>query len=550
MAANVVGKKRTKQPKAARTGNKAARSGRPERSEHLQKLLMAVAASSTAMKLTAKGTPAGGKERELLQLPLKSGRVGVFTKAGVEALKANLARMIPEHAIAILQMDARPSTTLGEVAEGLGRLGKEAERGFDVVVAGPLREMRKQVGNAYGKVFAEKCSAGALSYLRNVGFGRESVRELGMAEAPLVLEMELSEFAGWTQMGEFKEKFLRRVGGMRSVMEKLGGAGTVEYCWLIESLRVRSGARVVAEVAAESGLVQIDLAQRLTREMNVCRQTLGVDAFRSRTGLSGAGVKIAILDGEVEMDHPGLAPRVVQMHNFVQEGFGNPDAHGTIVAGIAAGNHSVVGGVAPGATILNYKIFPTSGPSPVGDAFQGSQAIEMAMMDGAKVVNCSWGGGFVGDGTNRFAAASNRAWSKGVVVVKSAGNEGNKSGAMTMPADADGVIVVAATDRSGTRICDYSSRGPSANGKRPHLAAPGGEAEDEVVRSAIVGGDFERGKFGTSCAAPMVSGVVALLLEAEPGLTPDEVRERLVGMCEPLVGFDENRQGAGVLRLR
>jgi serine protease AprX len=135
-----------------------------------------------------------------------------------------------------------------------------------------------------------------------------------------------------------------------------------------------------------------------------------------------------------------------------------------------------------------------------------------------------------------------------MILVKSAGNRGPFPSTLTTPADADGVIVVGATDRSGAFVQDYSSRGPAGTKPRPHLVAPGGSPFDGM-HSCQVGGGFGDAGCGTSFAAPHVSGLVALLLAQTPGLEPDQVRQRLIALCRKLPSADENTQGAGFVSL-
>ena len=181
------------------------------------------------------------------------------------------------------------------------------------------------------------------------------------------------------------------------------------------------------------------------------------------------------------------------------------------------------------------------------DDFQGALAIQQALEDGVRVVNCSWGTGPASDGTSREARACNTAWSFGLVIVKSAGNSGPGVSTLTGPADAEGVIVVGATDRPGAVVQDYSSRGPTAGGQaRPHVVAPGGTSEAGIV-SALVGGGIGDAGAGTSFAAPHVTGLAALLVGREPQLTPPRVRDRIVASCTALDGVDQNTQGAGLV---
>lgn len=135
-----------------------------------------------------------------------------------------------------------------------------------------------------------------------------------------------------------------------------------------------------------------------------------------------------------------------------------------------------------------------------------------------------------------------------MVIVKSAGNAGPHPGTLTTPADAEGVIVVGATDRNGRRVESYSSRGPTANRERPHLVAPGG-SELAGIQTCRPGGKFGSAGHGTSFAAPHVAGLAALILDRNPHLLPDAVRKALVDCCTPLKTGDVNTQGAGLIKI-
>lgn len=324
-------------------------------------------------------------------------------------------------------------------------------------------------------------------------------------------------------------------------------APVTQLCWLNGTMRSFADPRAVAEVADAPSVRRIDVPRRLEAELHGSSITVGAPAFRQTSGSTGKGIIVAVLDGEVSLHHPGLAPRVVHRNNYTAEPWGNPHPHGTAVAGFIAADGPVVQGVAPEATIYSYKVLAPAGLG--ADDFGGAMALMHALEDGAHVANCSWGTPALTDGRSREARAFDTAWSLGLTIVKSAGNRGSDPGTVTAPSDADGVIVVGATNRAGTAVEDYSSRGPARSGAgRPHLVAPGGSHGDGLV-SLQVGGGTGDVTYGTSFAAPHVAGLIALLLEGDPELTPDALRDRLLACCTPLAGVPTDAQGAGLVSL-
>ncbi|MEU3862820.1 S8 family serine peptidase [Streptomyces sp. NPDC028722] len=175
----------------------------------------------------------------------------------------------------------------------------------------------------------------------------------------------------------------------------------------------------------------------------------------------GTGVTVAVLDSGVDYTHPDLGGgfgegrKVVGGHDFVNDDADPMDdnGHGTHVAGIIAGRAAEKGGVtgvAPGASILAYKVLDDMGEGYTSDVVAGIEAAaDPANPHRADVINMSLGGS--GDGTDPLGAAARAATEAGVVVVAAAGNEGPGRGTIGTPAAADGVLAVGASI-SGLRI--------------------------------------------------------------------------------------------------
>lgn len=389
------------------------------------------------------------------------------------------------------------------------------------------------------------------------------VMEAGRSE-PEPLPIQAARLLRHVKVVSLRDNFYKVTGPITDTIEKsaqgLFAAGAeamspatrapiTEVCWLNRTVRSWSDPRSLAEVAADDSIERVDLPRRLEPDISTSAKTAGAPQFRKKFKLAGGkGIIVAVIDGEVALTHPALKGRVVHKTNFTEEPWGNPHPHGTSVAGIIASNDGTFTGMAPEATIYSYKVLANN-PLLTGNDFDGALAIQQALEDGAHIANCSWGAGPAGDGTSREARACDAAWAAGLVIVKSAGNRGPGASTLTTPADADGVIVVGATDRAGKAVQDYSSRGPAGTKQRPHMIAPGGVFQGPGIRSCLIGGGFGDTGAGTSFAAPHVAGLLSLLLERNPNLTPDELRDILLSACKPLAGLDVNTQGQGLVSL-
>lgn len=261
----------------------------------------------------------------------------------------------------------------------------------------------------------------------------------------------------------------------------------------------------------------------------------------------GAGVTVAVLDTGVENDHPDLVGNVLAGKDMI--GFGavrgqRPWArHGTAMAGIIAGHGHGVGngdgvmGIAPEARILPVRVILEDGDparararNTRGNAL--AEGIRWAADHGADVINLSLGD----DSASAHPEAGEDdavqyALRKGAVVVASAGNGGEKGDHISYPAAYPGVIAATAVDRFGTRA-SFSTRRWYAT-----VAAPG----DDVVIADPDHKYYEG--WGTSAASAFVSGAVALVRAAHPGLTPAQIKRLLEDTARnaPAGGRDDSR---------
>ncbi|MET8215455.1 type VII secretion-associated serine protease mycosin [Streptomyces hirsutus] len=279
-------------------------------------------------------------------------------------------------------------------------------------------------------------------------------------------------------------------------------------------------------------------------------QQWGLDALHTQEvwrTTRGAGVTVAVLDTGVDAEHPDLAGNVLAGKDLVGFGATTGDRpwarHGTAMAGIIAGHGHGVGngegvlGIAPEAKILPVRVILEDGDPSRAKArsTRGSalaEGIRWAADHGADVINLS-----LGDDSASAHPESGEdeaiqyALRKGVAVVASAGNGGEKGDRVSYPAAYPGVIAVTAVDRYGTRA-PFSTRRWYAT-----VSAPGVD---------VIIADPDRKYYegwGTSAAAAFVSGAVALIKAAHPGLTPAQLKSLLEDTARnaPADGRDDSR---------
>ena len=280
---------------------------------------------------------------------------------------------------------------------------------------------------------------------------------------------------------------------------------------------------------------------------HVWQDAIGLTPLRAL--YDGDDVAVAVLDTGVARV-PDLEQRVVLRVDFTP-GHNGMDrfGHGTHMAGIVAGDGTASGGsrlgIAPDADIVALKVAGPDGATDTSVVIAALQWLAThADEHDVRVLNLSFG---TDASQSVFADPLNlavqRVWDAGILVVVSAGNGGPGHGTVRKPGDDPVALTVGAADLAGTadpaddRVAEFSSRGPTADGlAKPDLLAPGisivslrapDSTADRLRPAARLDADYFKGT-GTSQAAAVVSGLAALLFEADPLLTPEEARAALV----------------------
>jgi serine protease AprX len=289
----------------------------------------------------------------------------------------------------------------------------------------------------------------------------------------------------------------------------------------------------------------------------------------------GTGIGVAVLDSGVNPNgdlytNMGVNRQVADVR-FNSDYNQNPSdgyGHGTHVASIVGGDGSESGGkyigVAPLVNIVNVKVSNDDGSAMMTDVVAGLQwVLENKDAYNIRVVNLSLNSSVAESyHTSPLDAAVEILWFNKIVVVVSAGNYGQS--ALYPPANDPFVITVGAVDDKGTAgisddvMASFSAYGTTSDGvKKPDVVAPGKNIIARLVNQNMglanehpankVGDQYFR-MSGTSMSAPMVSAAVALLLQDEPNLTPDQVKYRLMATAnKSWAGYNATKSGAGYL---
>jgi serine protease AprX len=391
------------------------------------------------------------------------------------------------------------------------------------------------------------------------------------------------------------------------------GGDIYRYLPLIQAVALRVPTRWLPRLAALPFVTHLSEDARVQQKDAFTVGSSGAGVAYQQDGLTGLGITAAVLDSGIYA-HPDLADpttkrsRILASVNFVSTALNANDqyGHGTHVAGILAGNgaastgsayYQTFYGIARRANLINVRVLDALGDGDTSAVIAGIQwVVQNKAAYNIRILNLSLGHSVTESyTTDPLCQAVEQAWQAGIVVVCAAGNDGRQYplplfgtdnegygtsyGSIYSPANDPYVIAVGAMKsvdgvRAHDQIATYSSRGPTSFDMvvKPDLVAPGNQVislldptgtlaltnltyivppSAYMVHPTLLATSSYLQLSGTSMATAVVSGAVALLLQADPSLSPDTVKLRLMTSadrwCFPDGTSDANTFGTGYL---
>ncbi len=351
----------------------------------------------------------------------------------------------------------------------------------------------------------------------------------------------------------------------------------------------------IKKLASQPGVIRLHDNRPIKSHNYTTSITVGARTVQDFLGLTGSGVGIAVIDSGITSWHDDLTNRSSKLYPYGNQRVAkfvdfvngrtlpyDDNGHGSHVAGTILGNGydslGLKAGIAPGASLVALKVLDANSQGSISNVIAALTWISQNYKTyNIRVVNLSVGSPIRESyWTDPLTLAAKKITDLGITVVTAAGNTGKNAaghlqwGGISAPGNAPWVLTVGASSTMGTLVrsddtmADYSSSGPTYIdfGAKPDLVAPG----TGTVSLAVPGSTFYATKTayllagilglgykpylalsGTSMAAPVVSGTVALMLQANPSLTPNLIKAILQYTAQEYRGYSALRQGAGFL---
>jgi serine protease AprX len=306
----------------------------------------------------------------------------------------------------------------------------------------------------------------------------------------------------------------------------------------------------IAALARDATVQRIEYDDEVHACLGTAQAWFGTAKARADFGVDGDGdgnpaayttddIVITILDSGIDTLHMDLnGGKVIGWKDFVNDSLKPYDDnyHGTHCASIAAGSGDAnpeYKGVAPGAALVGVKVLNSCGNGTTSDVLAGIDWV-VANKDvyNIRVLSISLANSRCSDGKDAVSLACNNAVDAGIVVCVCAGNGGPTTKSICSPAAAEKPITVGAMSdcgENGYYLADFSSRGPTKDNRvKPDVCAPG----INIMAASKGTTSGYRSLSGTSMSTPFVAGTAALMLDADPTLTPADIKSDLMSTAQ------------------
>ncbi|WP_156288435.1 S8 family peptidase [Oceanobacillus salinisoli] len=327
---------------------------------------------------------------------------------------------------------------------------------------------------------------------------------------------------------------------------------------LIHGMRGYLTPGMIKQIKDHEAVDRIFYDREVNAFLDVANEHIGAANVHKEYDLTGKGVAIAVIDTGVHPHEDLTSPsnRIISFQDFIN-GKNEPyddNGHGTHCAGDAAGNGHLSNGKyispAPEASIVGVKVLDKNGGGRLSTIIEGIEwCVDHYDEHQIRIISLSLGApAYESFRDDPLTIAVQEAWHHGIVVCAAAGNSGPSASTISTPAIDPFIITVGSTndqdtvERSDDVIADYSSRGPTIDSfVKPDIYAPGtniiaplapGSAIESQLPEQIIDENYIQ-LSGTSMATPICAGVIALMLEANPNLSPNDVKSILKATSQP-----------------
>ncbi|WP_106497856.1 S8 family peptidase [Lentibacillus sp. Marseille-P4043] len=318
--------------------------------------------------------------------------------------------------------------------------------------------------------------------------------------------------------------------------------------------------KMIRQIKDHEAVDRIFYDRYVTTLLDVATEQIGAVHVQEQLGFTGKDVTVAVIDTGIHPHTDLTKPtnRLIAFKDFIneQEEPYDDNGHGTHCAGDVAGNafqsEGKYVGPAPEASIIGVKVLDQAGGGRLSTIMKGIEwCIKHKEEHAIRIISLSLGAqAYESYRDDPLALAAQKAWHHGIVVCAAAGNSGPKPKTISTPAINPFIITVGSTadqnsvTRTDDEIADYSSRGPTIDSLiKPDIYSPGSDiisllAPDSNLEKQLPEQIIDEHYLqlsGTSMATPICAGVIALMLEANPRLSPNDVKSILQTTAQPML---------------